>query len=54
MKNATHLKMAMQARKRQETRRKTAQEQDTNEKHAECDHVKKAVKKNSEAESLNI
>jgi hypothetical protein len=34
MKNPKYLKMAMQARKRQETRRKTAQEQDTNGKHA--------------------
>jgi hypothetical protein len=29
--------------------RKTAQEQDTNGKHAECDHVKKGRKKSSEA-----
>jgi hypothetical protein len=40
----------MHVRKRQKTRKKTAQEQNTNEKHAECDHVKKG----SEAESLNI
>jgi hypothetical protein len=29
------------ARKQQKTRRKTAQEQNINGKHAECDHVKK-------------
>jgi hypothetical protein len=31
---------SMQARKCQKTRRKTAQEKNTNGKHAECDHVK--------------
>jgi hypothetical protein len=34
------------ARKQHKTRRKTAQEQNTNGKHAECDHVKKAAKQN--------
>jgi hypothetical protein len=29
------------ARKQQKSRRKTAQEQNTNGKHAECDHVEK-------------
>jgi hypothetical protein len=29
------------ARKQQKQRRKTAQEENTKEKHAECDHVKK-------------
>jgi hypothetical protein len=35
--------------------RKTAQEQDTDGKHDECDHVKKGSEpKSNEAESLNI
>jgi hypothetical protein len=39
----------------QRTRKKTAQEQNTNGKHAVCDHAKKAAnQKSSEAESLNI
>jgi hypothetical protein len=33
-------------KKKKETRRKTAQEQNTNGKHDECDHVKKAAKQN--------
>jgi hypothetical protein len=38
-------------KKQQKSRRKTAQEQNTDGKYAECDNVKK---KGSEAESLNI
>jgi hypothetical protein len=33
--------------KSQKTRRKTAQEQNINGKHAECDHVKKGEKKSA-------
>jgi hypothetical protein len=32
--------------------RKSAQEQNTNGKHADCDHVKRRQKKSSEAESF--
>jgi hypothetical protein len=36
--------------RKQKTRRKTAQEENTNGKHAECDHVKKkAVEQNPQA-----
>jgi hypothetical protein len=35
------------ASKQQKQRRTTAQEQNTDVKHAECDHVKKAAKQNS-------
>jgi hypothetical protein len=42
------------SKKHQKTRKKTAQEQNANGKHAVCDNVKKVSEKSSEAESLNI